>query len=123
MTDRPQTILIVDDEFSIVETLGEILSWEGYAVVTAPNGRAALEEIQRQAPDLVILDFMMPVMDGLDMLRELRAQPRYAQLPVILMSAARVIGDAGEPRQYDALLRKPFEVSAVLALLRKLIPP
>jgi CheY-like chemotaxis protein len=121
MNDQPHTILIVDDEFSIVETLGEILTWEGYAVVMAPNGRAALEEIQRAAPDLVILDFMMPIMDGLEMLRELRRDPRHEKLPVILMSAARAL--PGEPRQYDALLRKPFEVSAVLALLRSLLTP
>lgn len=120
MPTAAQSILIVDDEFSLVETIADILSWEGYSVASAPNGRAALDQMQAAVPSLVLLDFMMPVMDGLALLRVMRQTPAYARVPVILMSAARVTAPGHEP-QYDALLRKPFEASALLELVRKLL--
>jgi CheY-like chemotaxis protein len=120
MTDAARTILIVDDEFSIAETLGEILTWEGYAVVLAPNGQAGLTEIERAMPSLVLLDFMMPVMDGLALLRIIRSRAELQHLPVILMTAARLAVPPTE-RQFDALLRKPFEVDAVLKLVQTLL--
>jgi CheY-like chemotaxis protein len=120
MAASTPSVLIVDDEFSLVETLHEILSWEGYAVVSAPNGRAALDQMATATPSLVLLDFMMPVMDGLAMLREMRQTPAYARLPVILMSAAGLSPQA-DGRQYDALLRKPFEARVLLELVRNLL--
>lgn len=120
MTASAQSILIVDDEFSLAETLAEILAWEGYVIVTAPNGRVALTEMEKAAPSLVLLDFMMPVMDGLEMLRWMRQRPGLERIPVILMTAAH-LALPPEQRQYDALLRKPFEVSAVLKLVRALL--
>jgi CheY-like chemotaxis protein len=120
MTASAQSILIVDDEFSLAETLAEILAWEGYAIATAANGRAALAEMEKAVPDLVLLDFMMPVMDGLEMLQAMRQRPGLERIPVILMTAAH-LALPSEHRQYDALLRKPFEVSAVLQLVRELL--
>lgn len=120
MSSPARTILIVDDEYSIAETLGEILAWEGYAVSMAPNGREALARIEKCPPQLVLLDFMMPVMDGIETLRVLRARPALASIPVIMMTAARMSLPEGEPL-YDALLRKPFEIDAVLKLVRALI--
>jgi CheY-like chemotaxis protein len=120
MTTSAQSILIVDDEFSLAETLAEILAWEGYVITTACNGHAALLEMEKATPSLVLLDFMMPVMDGLDMLRTMRQRPGLERLPVILMTAAHMALPPDE-RQYDALLRKPFEVSAVLKLVRGLL--
>jgi two-component system, OmpR family, response regulator VicR len=120
MTASAQSILIVDDEFSLAETLAEILAWEGYAIATAANGRAALSEMEKAVPDLVLLDFMMPVMDGLEMLQAMRQRPGLEHIPVILMTAAH-LALPSEHRQYDALLRKPFEVSAVLQLVRELL--
>jgi CheY-like chemotaxis protein len=114
------TILIVDDEFSIVETLGEILTWEGYGVRMAANGQLALDELERELPSLLLIDFMMPVMDGLQVLEVLRGNPKWQHLPVILMTAARMAMPAA-PRQYDALLRKPFEIDAVLRLVNALL--
>jgi two-component system response regulator VicR len=115
-----QNILIVDDEFSIVETLSEILAWEGYAIRMAPNGRAALAELEREVPSLVLLDYMMPVMDGLELLQVMRQRPALARVPVILMTAARLALPPDE-QQFDALLRKPFEIGAVLQLVRALL--
>lgn len=120
MNAPAKTILIVDDEFSIAETLGEILAWEGYAVAMAPNGRLALNELEKAIPSLMLIDYMMPVMDGLQVLEAVRASSTLQHLPVILMTAAR-LDLPPERRQYDALLRKPFEIDAVLKLVGSLI--
>lgn len=116
------TILIVDDELSIVETLGEILLWEGYAVRMAANGRLAMDELERELPSLLLIDYMMPVMDGLQVLEAVRSSAQLKQLPVILMTAAHMAIPQAE-QQYDALLRKPFEIDSVLRLVRTLLRP
>lgn len=105
------TILVADDEFMIVDTLAEILDWQGYRVLTASNGREALDVLAREKPNLVLLDFMMPVMDGTEALAELRRRPEHASLPVIMMTAAMAV-PPGE-RLWNALLRKPFGLPAL----------
>jgi CheY-like chemotaxis protein len=120
MNAPAHTILIVDDEFSLAETLAEILTSESYGVVTAANGRDALAEMGKSTPDLVLLDYMMPVMDGLEMLRVMRQRPALQQIPVILMTASH-LNVTPEQQQYEALLRKPFEIGAALRLVRSLV--
>jgi len=106
------TILVVDDEFMIVETLAEILEWKGFRVLTASNGREALALLEREVPSVVLLDFMMPVMDGAEVLAEMRKRPALANLPVIVMTAATRT-PAGMPAQWNALLAKPFGLPAL----------
>jgi CheY-like chemotaxis protein len=113
-------VLIVDDEFSIVETLDEIVSWEGYAVATAAHGQAGLEAARAQPPSLILLDYMMPVMDGLQMLKELRADTRLQQVPVIMMTAAP-LGMPDVEQRWDALLLKPFEAGQLMRAIQRLI--
>jgi CheY-like chemotaxis protein len=115
-----KTILIVDDEFSIVETLGEILSWEGYGVATAANGQAALDQVRAVRPALVLLDYMMPVKDGLQVLRELRADPALADLTVVMMTAAP-LGIPETEKRWSALLLKPFQADQLVRLVQRLI--
>ena len=120
MAERePIRILVVDDEFSIVESLREILTWEGYEVETAPNGRAALEAVARTRPHIVLLDIMMPLLDGVATLRALRADPATRALPVVLMSAAPLRLNA-EQAGFQAALRKPFDAATLLRTLRGL---
>lgn len=112
-----KSILLVDDEFSIVEALADILQWEGFSVVTAPNGQRALEELARGQISLVLLDYMMPVMDGLQALEKMRADPVWKSIPVVLMTAATVPkGTSG----WDALLHKPFDTAALFNVVRRL---
>ena len=73
----PQTILIVDDERRMVSLLQSYLQQEGYRVVTAYNGREALSVAQTENPDLVVLDIMMPEMNGIDFMQAHRAQPQH----------------------------------------------
>lgn len=115
---EPLRVLVVDDEFSIVASLREILEWEGFVVDTAPNGRLGLEAAKAERPDVILLDVMMPVMDGLSMLRALRETPDLQSVPVILMSAAP-IRVAPSRAGYFAALVKPFEVKGVLARIRE----
>jgi CheY-like chemotaxis protein len=115
-----KTILIVDDEFSIVETLGEILVWEGYGVTSASNGQAGLDQARDHRPTLILLDYMMPLTDGLQMLQALRADPALEQLPVIMMTAAP-LGIPESEQRWDALLIKPFEVAQLVRTIERLI--
>ncbi|HEX8702621.1 MAG TPA: response regulator [Myxococcaceae bacterium] len=114
-------LLVVDDELSILEALQDILSLEGYEVVTAYNGVEGLRRIGEQRPDLVLLDLMMPVMDGREMLRRVRENPALRDLPVVVMSAGR-IADA-ERRAASATLAKPFDLDHLLQTLAQQLRP
>ncbi|MDI1475071.1 response regulator [Polyangium sp. y55x31] len=117
-----KTILLVDDELAIVDTVAEVLAWEGYRVVTAPNGKEGLALVASERPDLALVDFMMPVMDGVQMLRALRADPAYATLPVVLITAAPRALPA-DVRASTPVLAKPFDVQSLLRVIRGQIDP
>ena len=115
-----KTILVVDDEYAIVEALAALLGDEGYRVVSAMNGAEALEKIAEDRPDLVLLDVMMPVLDGRATLARIREDPTTSALPVVLMSAAPRAQTAQGPRS-DAFLAKPFGVALLLETIAKLL--
>ena len=115
------TVLVVDDEFVVADLLETILTDEGYRVLTACNGKQALARMADATPDLILLDFMMPILDGAGMLRAIAAAPAYRHIPVIMISSLNeeVIGQrcAG----YAAFLRKPFRVAAVLSAVARVL--
>src|SRR5580704_12613269 len=82
-----KTILVVDDEFGILEVLEAILSDAGFKVISAMNGQEAMALLQEEVPDLVIVDFMMPLLDGAGVIKAMRADPKLASVPVIVISA------------------------------------
>lgn len=105
-------ILVVDDEYAIVEALEALLTDEGYEVVVAGNGREALLRVRERAPQLILIDDMMPLMGGRETIAALRSEPAFDGVPVILMSAARV-----EPPPHLRIyrfLRKPFSLQTLL---------
>ena len=110
------TILVADDERAIRVLLDMILTDEGHRVLFAADGRQALDRCERERPDLVIADVMMPVLDGATLCRLLKAGAATAAIPVILMSAAAEA--AARAAGADAFLRKPFDVTEVEALVR-----
>jgi CheY-like chemotaxis protein len=115
-----KTILLADDEYAIVEALSALLLDEGYQVVAAANGEEALARLADATPDLVIIDVMMPRLDGREVVRLMRETPAWKDVPVIVMSAAArpltpdQLGDA-------VFLRKPFDVSVLLKAIHGLL--
>ena len=107
-------ILVVDDEFSVAEVLQSVLADAGHEVITAINGRQGLERLRERPPDLVLLDFMMPIMDGPAMLKAMREDPAYRNVPAVVMSSLPESAVAEAARgMYAAFLRKPFKLAAV----------
>ncbi|NOJ81974.1 response regulator [Myxococcus xanthus] len=112
-------LLIVDDELAIVEALQDILSVEGYDVDTAFNGAEGLHRMADAKPDLVLLDLMMPVMDGREMLRRMREDDDLRGIPVVVMSAGRISDE--ERRSSARFLAKPFELDVLLDTIAELL--
>ena len=108
-------ILIVDDEFSVAEVVEAILTDAGHEVVAASNGRQGLERAKTKRPDLILLDFMMPIMSGPSMLTALREEPRLRDVPVVIMSSLPegTISQSAKGT-YANFLRKPFKVRDLL---------
>lgn len=116
------TILVVDDEHAIVESIVELLTWDGHSVLAASNGVRALEVLATRKPDVVLLDFMMPLKDGIETLRAMRNDSALASVPVIFMTAAPMSIPTDAPA-YELLLVKPFGVEALREALRTVLGP
>jgi DNA-binding response OmpR family regulator len=103
----------VDDDAKVRETIEAFLRAEGYAVQTAADGAEALEHVGRQLPCVVLLDMRMPIMDGWDFVRELRA--REIDLPIIVMTAAQDARRSAEEIGAPAYVAKPVSFPALIA--------
>ena len=120
MTDEPMnTILIVDDEYLIADILGFALEDEGYLVEKASNGSKALEVLKEKRFQLVITDYMMPMLNGEELVRAMREDPALCELPVILMSGAQA--SQGCPALFAAVFDKPFDMDVMIAKVRQLL--
>jgi CheY-like chemotaxis protein len=114
-------VLVVDDDPAIRESVAEILELEGYAPMTAGNGQEALAVVAQTAPDLVLLDMRMPIMDGWSFAREIA--PRRAGLKLLVMTAAQDAEAWANQVQADGFLAKPFDLDVMLAEVHRLCPP
>jgi two-component system, OmpR family, response regulator MprA len=114
-------LLLVEDDRGVRESLARALQFEGYAVTTAEDGGQALELVTQLQPDAVVLDVMMPVKDGLEVARTLRA--RGSKVPILMLTARHQITDrvAGLDAGADDYLVKPFALDELLARLRALL--
>jgi CheY-like chemotaxis protein len=120
-----QTVLVVDDEFGVAEVLQSILEDEGYRVVTAINGKHPLTRLAEHTPDVIMLDYMMPIMDGTQALAAIRKDATSQKIPVIMMSSLEEVAVRETCTDYDSFLRKPFRAMAVVKLVAQLLsqPP
>ena len=121
---RPFCVLVVDDDAAIRRMIIAALKREGnYNFLEAANGREALDLMREERPNAVVLDLMMPIMSGFDVLRERENDPELRQIPVIIVSANRApeIASAVD-KGICAFLPKPFDIGALTALVRSCIP-
>ncbi|MDM7916135.1 MAG: response regulator transcription factor [Candidatus Eisenbacteria bacterium] len=116
-------ILVVDDEIYIVHILEFSLTMEGFTVLTASNGEEALRMIDQERPDLVVLDIMMPKLDGYEVVAALRKDEQFQSLPVILLSAkGRPIDrEAGLAAGADDYITKPFSPRKLIEKIREIL--
>ena len=113
-------VLIVDDEPDVREAFAMLLGLEGYQVMEAPNGQAALDAMQRQRPAAVLLDLTMPVMDGWTLRRLMKEDPALTDVPVIVVSGVADVG----PELIDcAVLKKPVDSDRLLAVIARCTAP
>ena len=123
MAGKPFRVLVVDDDPGIRRMIVAALKRDRYEFFEAPNGRDALEIMRAEHPDVVVLDLMMPILSGWDVLREREHDTGLRQIPVIIVSANRdpdlaVAIDKG----ICAFLPKPFDIGALSALVRSCLP-
>jgi CheY-like chemotaxis protein len=114
-------ILIVDDEVGVLEVVEFILIDLGYTVFSALNGRDALARLAESLPDLILLDFMMPIMDGAAFLKSIRADPKYRDIPVILTSALPEQTIKSKCPGYNLFLRKPYKFENLIQGINSLL--
>jgi len=119
MTNTSTSILVVDDEPQVVWMLQFSLEAEGYQTLAARDGRSALEEVREHHPRVVLLDIMMPVMDGWAFLEELQEIPAEDRPRVIVVSARSSLRDRAKAAELgaDAFVAKPFNVDDLLVVL------
>lgn len=116
-----KTILIVDDEFGVLEVLEFILSDAGFTVVSALNGQEAVALLKENRPDLAIVDFMMPILDGNGVIKAIRADKRLRKIPIILASALPEKTIRERCDGYTTFLRKPYRTEQLMEEISTLL--
>lgn len=112
---RMARILIVDDDTTIRDMLETVLSDEGYATFKAGNGRDGVELAKQVRPELILMDIMMPVVDGATAIGQLRENPSTRSIRVIAMSAGSTLLQRVDQLKADGVLAKPFDLDELLA--------
>jgi len=112
------TVLVVDDERDVRQLLTTYLSLQGFSVVTASNGREALTRLAECRPCVILLDLMMPVMDGVEFRRHQQQDPRWCGIPVVCLSAKHDAASLSASLQMNACVGKPFDIDQVADLVR-----
>lgn len=123
MTAKARRIVVADDQPLITQTVCEALEMMGYRPCAVFNGRQVLEEVEREVPDLVVLDVIMPIMDGFEVLKFLRARPSTRDVPVIMLTALDSDKDILQGIRAGATmyLTKPVEVGKLTKLVSAIL--
>jgi CheY-like chemotaxis protein len=116
-----KTILVVDDELASAEVLSLILEEEGYRTFCAANGQQGLARAKEIRPQLIVLDFMMPLMNGAEVGEALRASPELRDVKIVMNSSLPEGAVRQHFEKYDAFLRKPYNVDVALKLIADLL--
>ncbi len=113
---EPKKILIVDDEVDLVKTIRFSLEAEGYTVLVSYNGEDALTQARKETPDLILLDIMLPKLDGYKVSRLLKFDERYKHIPILMLTAKTQEKDKllGKETGADEYITKPFDMNELM---------
>ena len=114
-----KTVLVVEDEFGVADLILTALEDEGYRVLKAAHGAQALERLGQEKPDLIISDFMMPIMDGPTFAAQVKAMDDLAHVPIVMMSAVPETALRARFDRYEVFLQKPFRIDDLVEVVGK----
>jgi chemosensory pili system protein ChpA (sensor histidine kinase/response regulator) len=121
----PRTVMVVDDSLTVRKITSRLLEREGYRVLAAKDGVDALEQVHRSLPDIMLVDIEMPRMDGFDLTRNLRGDPRTASVPIIVISSRTA--DKHRTHAFELgvndFIGKPYQEAELLAHIQKYLEP
>ncbi len=123
MTETPKKVLVVDDDEALVEVVSNLLRMEGFEVIQAYNGKMGLEKARSEKPHIIVLDIMMPEMDGYEVLTKLKEDPQTADIPVIMLTARtedKAVIESWK-KGADFYIPKPFEIDELLHVIELVI--
>ncbi|OZI23764.1 response regulator [Bordetella genomosp. 9] len=114
-------ILVADDEILLAEMLADLLEDAGHDVLTAPHGKAALDIMRTRRPDLIITDFMMPLMTGLELAEAVRADALTKDIPIVLVTGAQGLLARQSPGLFTLVVDKPYDPRTLLAQVEEML--
>ncbi len=119
-----KTILVVEDQEDNRQILRDLLGNAGYAMQEAENGQDALAAVAKQRPDLILMDIQLPILDGYEATRRLKANPDTKAIPIIVVTSYALSGDESKARASgcDAYVTKPYSPRALLAKIKEFLP-
>ena len=117
-------ILVVEDQADNRQILHDLLTSVGYEIIHAENGEEALAAATTQRPDLILMDIQLPLLDGYEVTRRIKADPALRNIPVIAVTSYALSDDEGKARAAgcDAYVSKPYSTRALLAKIREYVP-
>jgi|WetSurMetagenome_2_1015567.scaffolds.fasta_scaffold111030_3 DNA-binding response OmpR family regulator len=118
-------ILVVEDEPELQETIANLLREQGYGVTVSFSAEEALRKVDKEMPDLVLIDIKLPGIDGFDLFQEFKKMPAFASTPVVFLTAFNSLQAAMAAKQEGAAeyITKPFDLEYLLTVVRGLVPP
>jgi two-component system, cell cycle response regulator DivK len=119
-----RTILVVEDQEDNRQILRDLLGASDYEMLEAENGEEALAAVAKRRPDLILMDIQLPIMDGYETTRRLKANPDTKNIPIIVVTSYALSGDEGKARDAgcDAYVTKPYSPRALLAKIKEFLP-
>lgn len=111
--NEPKDVLVVEDEAYLCDLVADVLEAEGHKARTASNGQEALQRVQDRKPQLILLDLMMPVMDGWEFIRALRSNRDWADIPIVVVTAVYDIKRTQQETGAVAVVTKPFDIDQI----------
>lgn len=120
-SERP-AVLVVDDDVDSVEAISEVLDAQGFDVGQAHNGAQAIDLLERSAPNFILLDLAMPVMNGYQLAQRVRERPEWARIPVIVVSAEPDLSAKARALGAHGYLTKPFDFGKFQKMMQYLLP-